>query len=159
MGVPALLLTTFVFLSASIGAIRVEKRQDLDDCLKENGIPLFEKSSKNYTQAVKPFNLRVPFTPFVYAVPETEHQVQQAVKCGRTHAIRVTAKSGGHSYGSHGLGGEDRHLILDMRHFNSVTVDPKAHTANIGPGGRLGNVATALYNQGKQAISHGTCPG
>ena len=57
------------------------------------------------------------------------------------------------------LGGEDGHLIVDMRRFNSVTVDPEAHTAVVGAGGRLGNIALALYEQGKQAISHGTCPG
>ncbi|KAH7077746.1 hypothetical protein BKA63DRAFT_542092 [Paraphoma chrysanthemicola] len=106
-----------------------------------------------------PFNLRVPFRPAAYAVPETIKHVQDAVACGVRNNVRVTAKSGGHSYGSHGLGGEDGHLVVDMRRFNSVTVDVEAHTAVVGSGGRLGNIATALYSQGKQATSHGTCPG
>jgi len=46
-----------------------------------------------------------------------------------------------------------------MRSFNSVTVDLASHTADVGSGGRLGNIALALYSQGKQAMSHGTCPG
>jgi FAD/FMN-containing dehydrogenase len=50
-------------------------------------------------------------------------------------------------------------LVVDMRKFNSVTVDEDAHTAVVGSGGRLGNIALALYEQGKQATSHGTCPG
>jgi FAD/FMN-containing dehydrogenase len=46
-----------------------------------------------------------------------------------------------------------------MRQFNSVTVDLASHTADVGSGGRLGNIALALYSQGEQAMSHGTCPG
>jgi FAD/FMN-containing dehydrogenase len=90
-----------------------------------------------------------------YLVP----QRLDAVKCGAANNILVTAKSGGHSYGSHGLGGEDGHLIVDMRGFKAVTLDAAADTAIVGTGGRLGDVATALYNQGKKAMVHGTCPG
>ncbi|KAF2473411.1 FAD-binding domain-containing protein [Lindgomyces ingoldianus] len=122
--------------------------------LVSNANPLDKRAA-----ALKPFNLRVTFKPAAYAVPSTIQHVQDAVACGASNGVTVTAKSGGHSYGSHGLGGEDGHLIIDMRNFSNVTVDQTAQTANIGPGGRLGNVATALYNQGKQAISHGTCPG
>jgi FAD/FMN-containing dehydrogenase len=93
------------------------------------------------------------------SVPKTIKHVQDAVSCGVQNNIRVTAKSGGHSYGSHGLGGENGHLVVDMRSFNSVTVDQAAHTAVVGSGGRLGNIALALYSQGNQAMSHGTCPG
>jgi FAD/FMN-containing dehydrogenase len=159
MGLSALLLASFLSLSQTISAFSIEKRAAVDNCLLGYNISVFEKGSANYTQAAAPFNRRVPFTPAAFAVPLTIQHVQNAISCGRTNGIKVTAKSGGHSYGSHGLGGEDGHLIVDMRHFNSVTVDQEAQTAIIGTGGRLGNVATALYSQGKQAISHGTCPG
>ncbi|ORY14324.1 glucooligosaccharide oxidase [Clohesyomyces aquaticus] len=155
------------FLVASLGCLLpslshanpLDKRAVVDTCLSTAKVPVFTSGSGDYNQAIKPFNNRVTFKPAAYAVPQTIQQVQDAVKCGSSNGVTVTAKSGGHSYGSHGLGGEDGHLIVDMRNFNSVTVDQAAFTANIGPGGRLGNVATALYNQGKQAISHGTCPG
>lgn len=137
----------------------LEKRAALDNCLADLGVPVYVADSKDFTQAIKPFNLRVPFRPAAYAVPETIKHVQDAVTCGVKTDVRVNAKSGGHSYGSHGLGGEDGHLVVDMRHFNNVTVDLEAHTAVVGSGGRLGNIATALYDQGKQATSHGTCPG
>lgn len=136
-----------------------DKRAALDTCLTNAKVPVFTSTSADYTQAIKPFNLRVTFKPAAYAVPQTVQHVQDAVSCGAQNNVQVTAKSGGHSYGSHGLGGEDGHLIVDMRNFNNVTVDQTAHTAVIGTGGRLGDVATALYSQGKQAISHGTCPG
>lgn len=31
--------------------------------------------------------------------------------------------------------------------------------ANVGAGVRIGNMALALYKQGKRALPHGTCPG
>jgi hypothetical protein len=49
--------------------------------------------------------------------------------------------------------------MVDMKLFNSVALDNTTGIADIQPGARLGNVATALWNQGKRAISHGTCPG
>lgn len=146
-------------LSATTDASTVFRRAALDDCLKSASVPTLASGSADYTQSIKPFNQRVTFKPAAYAVPTTVKHVQDAIACGATNKIQVTAKSGGHSYGSHGLGGEDGHLIVDMRNFKNVTVDQAAQTATIGTGGRLGDVATALYNQGKQAISHGTCPG
>ncbi|RMZ71685.1 glucooligosaccharide oxidase [Pyrenophora seminiperda CCB06] len=140
-------------------AATLDRRAAVDDCLKSHQVPVYASGTANYTQAIKPFNLRLSFKPASYAVPQTTKHVQDAVACGVANKIQVTAKCGGHSYGAHGLGGEDGHLIVDMRRFNSVTVDQQAHTAVIGAGGRLGNIALALYSQGKQAISHGTCPG
>lgn len=148
-----------LLLPSLTGATPLQKRAALDDCLSKSSVPTLAAGSADYTQSLKPFNLRVTFKPAAYVVPTTVKHVQDAVACGATTGVQVTAKSGGHSYGSHGLGGEDGHLIVDMRNFNNVTVDQTAHTAVIGTGGRLGDVATALYNQGKQAISHGTCPG
>jgi FAD/FMN-containing dehydrogenase len=148
-----------LLLPSPSAATPLGKRAAVDTCLADLKVPVYTTGSADYTQAIKPFNLRVTFTPAAYAVPVTVQDVQNAVTCGAKNGVQVTAKSGGHSYGSHGLGGENGHLIVDMRNFNSVTVDQAAQTAVIGTGGRLGNVATALYKQGKQAISHGTCPG
>jgi FAD/FMN-containing dehydrogenase len=154
----SLLLATGAAISPSAAA-GLDRRAAIDDCLSAAKVPVFTSGSSDRTQAIKPFNLRVPFTPTAYAVPQTVKHVQDAVACGVKNSLKVTAKCGGHSYGSHGLGGENGHLIVDMRRFNNVTVDAKAHTAVVGAGNRLGNIALALYSQGKQAMSHGTCPG
>jgi len=131
----------------------------VDDCLRSHQVPLYELGTANYTQAIKPFNLRLSFIPASYAVPQTIKHIQDAVACGVANKVEINAKGGGHSYGAHGLGGENGHLIVDMHNFRNVTVDPKAHTAIIQAGIRLGDVALALYAQGQQGISHGTCPG
>jgi FAD/FMN-containing dehydrogenase len=150
---------TWLFAAATLFSPITAANATLSECLESRQVPVYAAGTKNYTQAVKPFNLRLPFVPASYAVPQTVKHVQDAVSCGVASSVKVTAKCGGHSYGAHGLGGEDGHLIVDMRRFNSVIVDQEVHTAVVGAGGRLGNIALALYDQGKQAISHGTCPG
>jgi hypothetical protein len=154
-----LALASYLSLTTSASSLFFEKRATLGDCLSTAKVPVFASGTSNYTQAVKPFNLRLPFKPASIALPETVQHVQDAVACGVKNNVLVTARSGGHSYGAHGLGGEDGHLVVDLRKFNTVKVDQTAHTAAVGAGGRLGNIALALYDQGKQAMSHGTCPG
>jgi len=153
-----LALASYLSLTTAT-SLSLDKRAALDDCLSTAKVPVFTSGTSNYTQAVKPFNLRLPFKPASIALPETVQHVQDAVACGVKNKVPTTARCGGHSYGAHGLGGEDGHLVIDLRRFNTVTVDQKAHTAVVGAGGRLGNIALSLYDQGKQAVSFGTCPG
>ncbi|KAH8599583.1 hypothetical protein B0O99DRAFT_590161 [Bisporella sp. PMI_857] len=150
-----------LFLAAATHAIPNARvaRSDITDCLDASSVPQVLSGTANFTQAIKPFNLRLPFTPVAVAVPTTTAQVQAAVACGVKLGVTVSPKSGGHSYASHGLGGEDGHLVVDMKYWNTVALDNSTGIATVGPGSRLGNVAQALYAQGSAAISHGTCPG
>jgi FAD/FMN-containing dehydrogenase len=156
-------LTVFSLLLAAVpihaASIDLQKRSSLTDCLTAASVPQSLPGSSDFKQAIKPFNLRIPFTPIAVAVPTTVAQVQAAVACGVSNNATISPKSGGHSYASHGLGGEDGHFMIDMKMFNSVSVDSSTGIASIGPGGRLGNIASSLYSQGQRAFSHGTCPG
>lgn len=156
MIVPSALLALLAVTSASA---HLQKRATITDCLATAKVPALATTSSNYTLAIKPFNLRLPFTPGAVVQPTTVAQVQAAVACGVQYNLKVTAKGGGHSYASHGLGGENGHLMVDMKYFTNVTVDPTTQIASVGTGSRLGNVAVALFNQGGRAFSHGTCPG
>ncbi|KAH7327392.1 hypothetical protein BKA65DRAFT_566835 [Rhexocercosporidium sp. MPI-PUGE-AT-0058] len=93
------------------------------------------------------------------ALPTKIPQIQDAVKCAAKFGVKVNPRSGGHSYASHSLGGEDGHLVVDLRYFRDIKVDRKTNVATIGPGARLGNVALALFEQGGRALPHGVCPG
>ncbi|KJA23452.1 Glucooligosaccharide oxidase [Hypholoma sublateritium FD-334 SS-4] len=62
-----------------------------------------------------------------------------------------------HSYIANGLGGKDGVIVIDMRNFQSITVDDSAGTAVIQAGNRLGDIVTALAAHGK-GLPHGTCP-
>jgi hypothetical protein len=148
-----LILTgTAVLIAKTTGA-------NITQCLDSAAVPQYELGTVDFSQSIRPFNSRLPFTPIAVAVPTTVSQIQAAVGCAAQLGVAVSPKSGGHSYASHGLGGEDGHLMIDLKYWNNITLNKETGLATIGPGSRLGNVALALYSQGNVSISHGTCPG
>lgn len=148
-----------ISLYACLVTAELEKRAAIDDCLTSAGVPTDARGSTAWSQDVAPFNQRVPYTPVAIVVPSSVAHVQAAVSCAAKIGVKVNPKSGGHSYASFGLGGENGHLVVELDRLNTVTVDSTTNIATIQAGARLGHVATALYSQGKRAISHGTCPG
>ena len=129
------------------------KRAALDDCLKDSGVPTVAANS------LSPFNRRITYTPVAVAVPTTLGHIQAAVVCGTKNKVKITPKGGGHSYASLGLGGENGHLVLNLERMNGVKLDSDSGVARVQGGARVGHVATQLFNLGRKAISHGTCPG
>jgi FAD/FMN-containing dehydrogenase len=127
-------------------------------CLDSAKVPQALPGTSQFGISSSPHNVRLRFTPLAIALPANVAHVQAAVGCGRRHGVKVNALSGGHNYASHGLGGEDGHLVIDLRNMNVTSVDPKTKIAIIGPGTRLGNMAIALDTQGKRALPHGLCP-
>jgi FAD/FMN-containing dehydrogenase len=130
----------------------------ITSCLAAASVPYAAKNSSQWIQDTKPYNLRLAYIPEAVAIPTTIKHIQDAVKCGRQHRVRVSAKSGGHSYGSFGFGGEDGHLVVVMDAMDKVTLN-KDMSCTIQAGARLGHVATELFNTLRRALSHGTCPG
>lgn len=75
---------------------------------------------------------------------------------GNPNSSQVQARSGGHSYASFSTGGQDGTLVIDLASLNGVSVF-RDGSASIDGGVRLGNLDEALFNQGRRAMSHGTC--
>jgi len=134
-------------------------RAVIDKCLTDAGVPVNVKGTPDYERDVAPFNIRLPYKPTAISVPLTTKHIQDSVKCGKKLGIKVSAKSGGHSYASFGFGGEDGHLVVELDRMYNVTYDASKNIATVQPGARLGHVATVLYEQYNRAIAHGTCPG
>jgi FAD/FMN-containing dehydrogenase len=132
---------------------------DIVDCLSAAGVPQDDPGTDIFEQDSLGWNLRLNFTPVAIAVPYNVSQVQAAVLCAAELGVKVNPKSGGHSYAGHSNGGENGHLIVDLKYFRDTVVDNKTYVATIGPGARLGNVALDLFNQGSRAMAHGICPG
>jgi FAD/FMN-containing dehydrogenase len=154
----------FVFaLSATAGVLAaaspLTKKAAIDDCLAAAKVPVDAPDSDEWEVDSSPFNQRLPYTPAAIAVPTTVQHIQAAVSCAAKVGLKVNPKSGGHSYASFGLGGEDGHLVVQLDRMHEVTLDSETQIATIQPGARLGHVATVLYEEGKRAFSHGTCPG
>lgn len=134
-------------------------RATIEKCLTDAKVPIDTKGSEGWDEDVAPFNIRLPYLPTAISVPQNTKHIQESVKCGKKLNIKVSAKSGGHSYASFGLGGENGHLIVELDQMYNVTYDAKSNLATVQPGARLGHVATVLYEQYNRAIAHGTCPG
>ncbi len=147
------MLLSLPWLPLPVYGLPAQKQAQLDSRLRDAGVPTAAANP------VGPFNSRLPYKPAAVAVPTRLEHIQAAVRCGSQSDVKVSAKGGGHSYASLGLGGEDDHLVLQLDHMNAVSVDPDTNVATVQAGARLGHVATQLYNQGRRAISHGTCPG
>ncbi|KAK1760328.1 Glucooligosaccharide oxidase [Echria macrotheca] len=136
----------------------VVSRADIEACLTSAGVPIDTKGSADWQRDAAPFNLRVPYTPVAVSVPTTIAQIQKSVICGKSLGIKVSAKSGGHSYASIGLGGEDGHLVVELDRMYNVSL-AEGNIAVVQPGTRLGHLATELATKYGRAIAHGTCPG
>lgn len=78
--------------------------------------------------------------------------------CAAKNNVKVQPRGGGHGYASFALGGKSGSMVIDLQSFNTVTLDSN-NIAKVGGGVRLGNLATAIYNQAQRALPHGTCPG
>ncbi|PWW76963.1 Glucooligosaccharide oxidase [Tuber magnatum] len=157
-----LTLLAFAHLAVSIprdyGTTTASNRT-LIGCLDAANVPLISASDADYAPAVMPFNLRLPFFPVAVVVPTTAEHISSAIKCANTFKTKVAARSGGHSYAAYGLGGADGSLMIDMKMFRHLSVDPDTYVATVGAGLRLGDVASGIYRLAKRGLPHGTCPG
>ncbi|OHF01593.1 FAD binding domain-containing protein [Colletotrichum orchidophilum] len=127
-------------------------------CLNAAKAPVSVPSSSDWSDDIRPYNSRLQYTPAVVVTATDVSHVQAAVKCGAQYNLRVTARGGGHSYSSAGLGGENGHVVVWMDEMYEVTLNSD-NTATVQAGARLGHIATELFDQGGRAISHGSCPG
>ncbi|KAH8706325.1 hypothetical protein BGZ61DRAFT_531529 [Ilyonectria robusta] len=151
-------LVLCLFSTVSFARVFLTRRDALTSCLADARVPFSVKNSTEWTQDTKPYNLRLAYTPAAVAVPTSIDEIKAAVSCGVKNGVRVSAKGGGHGYGSFALGGEDGHLVIALDRMYRVTLNDDG-TATVQPGARLGHVAVELFNQGRRAIAHGSCPG
>ncbi|KAJ5189057.1 FAD-binding type 2 [Penicillium cf. griseofulvum] len=111
-----------------------------------------------YDRIVNRYNLNIPVTPAAMAFPTSSQQVAAIVKCAAEHGYPVQARSGGHSYGNHGLGGTDGAVAIDLRYLQQFSMDNTTWQATIGAGNLLSDVTQRLYYAGGRTMSHGICP-
>lgn len=79
--------------------------------------------------------------------------VQRTVRWGHTHGIRVTPRSGGHSYAGYSSG--NGVVIADVSRLDRISA--AAGTATVGAGTKLIDVYSALW-QKQVTIPGGSCP-
>lgn len=153
-------LSLLVLATRALSKPTLESRaQSVADCLTSKNVPYSVTTSSNWNSLVTPYNLRLTYQPAVITLPTTSQHVSDSVTCAATYGLKVQAKSGGHSYASFSSGGQNGSLIVNLQGFQAISVDGATGIATVGGGVRLGNMALGIYNQGKRALPHGTCPG
>ncbi|KAL1838488.1 hypothetical protein VTJ49DRAFT_2626 [Mycothermus thermophilus] len=149
----------FALLGAATASPVSARSAALLDCLAAAEVPIDEVGTPEYKLDATGFNLALSYTPAAVVAATTVKHIQDAVTCARENGFKATPKCGGHSYANFGLGGEDGHLVIEMSRMNKVVLDKETGIVTAEGGTRLGHFAWEAYNQGKRAISHGTCPG
>ncbi|KPM36010.1 hypothetical protein AK830_g10562 [Neonectria ditissima] len=134
-----------------------KEKDPLTICLTDAQVSFLGPDSADWAEEISTYNLRLPYTPAAVAIPKDVDQIQASVLCGVQNNVRVSAKGGGHSFGSYGLGGEDGHLVIALDRMNEVKLGENG-IATIQAGARVGHVALELFNQGQRGIAHGECP-
>jgi len=91
--------------------------------------------------------------PLAVAFCEGAEDVARAIAWARRHGIRISVRSGGHSYGGYSTGPG---LVVDVSHMDGIAVDGSGRMARVGAGARLIDVYEALWRRGV-AVPAGTC--
>ncbi|KAI0157092.1 putative glucooligosaccharide oxidase [Hypoxylon sp. FL1284] len=125
--------------------------------LEEGEIRFKTHDDEDWGEWAATYNLRVPVTPAVIAIPRDLLEVQAAIKIARRFGVKVQARSGGHSYASHSNGGVDGAMVLNLRKF--AIVNPCGGETLVMAGVRLGNMAQRFFELTNSALPHGTCAG
>ena len=87
----------------------------LTACLARSSIPFSSPSSPNFHNLSQPYNLRLPYRPAAIVLPTIPVQISATIRCAASAGVKVQARSGGHSYGSFGLGGANGAVVVDLR--------------------------------------------
>jgi FAD/FMN-containing dehydrogenase len=84
---------------------------------------------------------------------ESETDIERTVHWARKHGLRITPRSGGHSYGGYSVSSG---VVVDVSRLEHVALDA-ARRAVIGAGARLIDVYERLW-QHRVTVPAGTCP-
>jgi FAD/FMN-containing dehydrogenase len=150
--------------SAALDAGFVAVARDLSavarSCLEASGVAVTYPGDSAFSTQSQPENSVLPYTPAAIAAPASADEVASVTRCvaAQNGDVKVVPKSGGHSYTSASLGGQNGSVVIDLKqHLTAITIDADAKTATVQAGATLGPLAQALGEKGF-ALPHGTCP-
>ncbi len=117
---------------------------------------LITPGSAGYNAARQVANARYSGArPLAILMARNAQDVRQAILWSQRNGVRLTARSGGHSYAGYSTlnGG----LVVDLSTMNGIAVSSDRRSVQVGAGNDLINVYTALANRGL-TIPAGSCP-
>ncbi|CAG8537428.1 5722_t:CDS:2 [Diversispora eburnea] len=130
---------------------------ELRECLSYINGTIVYRNNDTYYESIKECNCRIMVYPLAIIYVNNTKDIQEVVNCGNLLNITVVVRSGGHSFENYSLGGKDGVLIIDLKNYNKITIDPIAQTAVVGAGNRIGPVYYTL-NEAGFLFTAGSCP-
>jgi FAD/FMN-containing dehydrogenase len=101
------------------------------------------------------FNLATDLRPAAIALPRDVYDVAAAVGYARAQDLRIAPQATGHNAAP--LGALEDTLLVDVREFQEVTIDPGAQRVRVGAGVKWERVAPQLSEFGLAGL-HGSSP-
>ncbi len=118
--------------------------------------PVIRPGSPRYPAAARVYNLRYDGArPDAVIEPRDSRDVQAILRWADRHDVRVTARSGGHSYA--GYSTLDEGVVVDLRRLDGIDVDRGRHRVSVGAGAHAIAIVDALARHGG-AVPLGSCP-
>ena len=112
--------------------------------------------SPRYPAAARVYNLRYDGArPDAVIEPRDSRDVQAILRWADRNDVRVTARSGGHSYA--GYSTLDEGVVVDLRRLEGIDVDRGRRRVSIGAGAHAIAIVDALARHGG-AVPLGSCP-
>ncbi|MGJ8656566.1 MAG: FAD-binding protein [Akkermansiaceae bacterium] len=141
------------FITTALGTSfsTILKGQQIDDSLI-----IYQPDSDVYQRLNTPFNSDLSFTPAAIAACTDEASVATAIRYARQHNLKVSIKSGGHSFTGSSL--INNGLVIDVSAIRQKFYRPKDHTFHAGPGLKLGEIYDYLLTNNR-LLPAGSCSG
>jgi FAD/FMN-containing dehydrogenase len=99
-----------------------------------------------YDETRGTWNLHYAARPAAIVQAADSEDIAEAVRFAREHDLEIAVRSGGHSLAGHSTG--DGVLVIDLRGFRSLHIDPQTRLVSAGAGLTAGEVTTALIPHG-----------
>ncbi|KAK7363246.1 hypothetical protein VNO77_05380 [Canavalia gladiata] len=126
---------------------------------------LYAQTNASYTSTLQAFARNARFTtpstskPLLIVTPLHEYQVQATVVCAKSIGVQLKIRSGGHDFEGVSYISQVPFMILDMFHFQDITVDIQNEIAVIQVGASLGQVYYRIWEKSKvHGFPAGICP-
>lgn len=122
----------------------------LDDLSSKFMGPILRAGDEGWDDAILIWNAMAAKVPALVLQPISAQDIAVAVRFARDHQILTSVKGGGHNIAGTSIA--ENGLMLDMSLMRSVTVEPDAKLAQVGPGCLLKDVDQATQQYGLATV-------
>ena len=131
------------------GAVNLTLEQ-LDDLASRFIGPMLRAGDEGWDDAILVWNAMAAKVPTLVLQPISAQDIAVAVGFARDHQVLISVKGGGHNIAGTSIA--ENGLTLDMSLMRSVTVEPGAKLAHVGPGCLLQDVDRATQQYGLATV-------